>query len=298
MLSRSAIAGVVAVIVALAVSAAVGSASPAQKAQTDRTRAILVADQMLDHVVLPTGASEIPAAPRSTGDLLARPNVAFWVASQVDRHRFWTTGSSPAAAMASITSHLPKAARFLFGSGGSELMAAYSFPQVDPRSLGARQLVLEALGQASGPTVVRADAEVRYLAPRPYDQRVPTAARVLDITVGSNLERPLLSLTVTKRAVVRRIARIVDSLPFVGNETGVAFSCPAFTVTAPVDRFVFRPAAGPALATVTELASTPTEDYPCFETSLTIRGHREPPLLGGGLLLKQAGSLLHVRLSR
>jgi hypothetical protein len=175
----------------------------------------------------------------------------------------------------------------------------YAFPTIDRTSLGARQLVLEALGLSDGSTVVRADGEVRYIAPRPYDERIPAQARILDITVGSNLSRPLLSLTVTKASDVRRIARVVDDLPFVGNNSGVAFSCPSFSATFPVDRFIFRrTAGGTVLAKITESAATPTEDYPCFVTSLTIRGQHEPPLQDGGVLLKQAGSLLKVRLSR
>ena len=35
-------------------------------------------------------------------------------------------------------------------------------------------------------------------------------------------------MAVTNGADVRRIARVVDDLPFVGNEFGVAYSCPSF----------------------------------------------------------------------
>ena len=250
--------------------------------------------------MLPPGASRIPAAPVSAGDLLAQADEAFLIASQVDRHAFWTTTSPPQTAMESITAHLPGSAK-LVGHGyvGSELFATYAFPTVDRISLGARQLVLAVLGQSGGGSVIRADGEVRYIAPRPVDERIPPQARVLDITVGSNLSRPLLSLAVTNGVDVRRVALVVDDLPFVGNESGRVYSCPAFSSTFPIDRFVFRAAAGgPVLAKITELAATPPEDYPCFDTSLTIRGHHEPPLQDGGVLLKQAGSLLNVRLIR
>jgi hypothetical protein len=294
---------IVSLVVAVAVMAgcvAAGAASPVQTTRSNRARAVDAAEQLLGQVVLPAGASEIPAAPSAAGDLLARPDQAFWIASQVDRHVFWTTTSSPEAAMASIKAHLPQSAKLVgHGYGGSELFATYAVPTIDRTSLGARQLVLEVLGLSDGSTVVRADGEVRYIAPRPYDERIPAQARVLDITVGSNLSRPLLSLTVTKVSDVRRIARVVDDLPFVGNESGVGFSCPSFSASSPVDRFIFRSAPGGAvLARITELAATPTEDYPCFGTSLTIRGHHEPPLQDGGILLKQAGSLLRIRLSR
>ena len=289
-----------AAVVVMAAVVAVSIASPEQTTRSDRARAVKAAEQLLGQVVLPPGSSEIAAAPSAAGDLLARPDQAFWIASQVDRHAFWTTTSSAEATMASIKTHLPLGSRLVdHGYGGSELFATYAFPRIDRAAPGARQLVLEVLGLADGSTVVRADGEVRYTAPRPYGERVPSQARVLDVTVGSNLPRPLLSLTVTNRSDVLRIAHVVDHLPFVGNESGVAFSCPSFSATFPVDRFVFRAAPlGTALATITESAATPVEDYPCFVTSLTIPGHHEPPLQDGGILLHKAGALLKVRLTR
>lgn len=47
-----------------------------------------------------------------------------------------------------------------------------------------------------------------------------------------------------------------------------------------------------------ELAATPPVDYPCGGTSLTVCGRREALLQDGGILLKKAGLLLKVGLSR
>ncbi len=84
----------------------------------------------------------------------------------------------------------------------------------------------------------------------------------------------------------------------IANLRGVALSCPAIMV-APLDTFTFRSSpSGPALATVSELADNPTDGDPCFAAPFTIRGHREPGLLEGGRLLRQAGAILGVKLTR
>ena len=150
---------------------------------------------------------------------------------------------------------------------------------------------------AGGGTGVRADADVRYTGPRLPAQRIPRQSRVLEVTMPSYHSSPSLSVTVTNRSEVRRIAAIVDSLPFEAALHDVAFSCPDFMV-APTDTFTFRSSAtGPVLARVTEPANEPTVAEPCFITTLTIRGHGEPGLLEGGKLLRQAGAILGVKLT-
>ena len=108
--------------------------------------------------------------------------------------------------------------------------------------------------------------------------------------------KPLLSLTVTRRAEVRRIAAMVDRLPFAAA-LNVAIPCPAI-FPAPIDTFTFRATpAGAVLARVSEPADTPANADVCATAMLTIRGHRERALLEGGALLREAGALLGVKLT-
>jgi hypothetical protein len=284
--------------------AAVSATSPAQVLRANRRAASGAADQLLGDVVLPAGATEVPSEPAGDDHQLDRANTLTFFAAAVDRHRFWTTDASPRAVVASIEAHVPAGAKWS-GSGYSRttMFVAYSLPAVDVPVLGPRTLSVNAVELADGSTGVRVDANVRYSAPRLPAQRVPTRARALVITMTrspfgqSSPPPPLKSpLTITTRSEVRRIAAIVDGLPFVALN-GVAISCPAI-LPAAIVTFAFRSAPdGPVLATVTEASDTPTGAEPCFTTELTIRGHRELGLLEGGRLLRRAGAILGVKLT-
>ncbi len=280
----------------IAVVAASG-ASPRHATRAHRRAAGRVADQLLAGVVLPAGARKVPAEPAGDAHQLASPMFGVFFAAEIDRHAFWTTSAAPDAVIASFNAHLPAGAKPLgSGSGGGSAFAAYVLgAAAHPYTLGFRQLVVAAVTLGNGTTGVRADAEVRYTAPRPASQQVPSNARVLQITKRSQDSPPLLSVTVTRRSQVRRIAAMVNALPFVGRFSG-SFSCPYFGD--PVDAFIFRASSGGrVLARVSESAYTPAGASPCALTSLSIRGHQEPGLMDGGVLLRQAGALLGVRLT-
>ncbi len=276
-------------------------ASPADRtAQANREKATTVAAGLLRQA-RPPGTRPIAtsALAKDKQEGLTLPFGWLGVASMVDQHELWQTSSSPVAAVEQAVSRLPLGTRQLQrAEGGGEFLAYYRLPASDPRSLTTTEVSIQAVKESSE-TAVRLDAEVAYVAPRPQNLRIPSSARVLDITVGSNPKRPLLSLQVTSVSEVRRIAEMVNVLPFNAYLKGAAYNCPAILTTTPVDRFVFRRSTtGPILATVTESAMTPTIADPCGATKLVIRGHREPELQDGGRLLKQAGALLNVRLSR
>jgi hypothetical protein len=282
-------------------ASAVGAATPAQRLGADRRAATAAADALLNGVVLPADARPQASEPSGDAHQLARPFELFFYAAEVDRHAFWSTGAAPAAVIASVGAHLPPGARstasgFSSGNGSSSVFASYALPIVHPSVLGPRALVIDAVTLPGGITGVRADAVVRYLAPRLPAQRIPRAARLLEIrTVFAS--RVLRSLTVTRISQVRRIAAVIDGLPFAGGLKGIAIPCP-FIPAAPIVTFTFRAAATlPALAVVTEPADTPAGASPCTLTTLRIRGHREPPLLEGGVLLHRAGAILGVTLT-
>jgi hypothetical protein len=291
----------VTVVAGLISASAVGAATPAQQLGADRRAAVAAADALLNGVVLPADARPQASEPSGDAHQLARPLELFFYAAEVDRHAFWTTGAAPAAVIASVGAHLPPGARSTgsgssSGNGSSGVFVSYALPIVDPSALGPRALIIDAVTLPGGITGVRVDAVVRYLAPRLPSQRIPHAARLLDIRTAFG-SRVLRSLTVTRISQVRRIAAVVDTLPFAGGLKGIALPCP-FIPAAPIVTFTFRAAATrPALAAVTEAADTPAGASPCTLTTLTIRGRRDPPLLEGGVLLHRAGAILGVTLT-
>ena len=292
-----------AVVFGVADTASVRAASPAQVVRANQRAAATEAEQLLGELVLPAGATQSPAEPAGDAHQLAHAEELFFYAAEVERHEFWTTSASPNAVIASIEADLPAGARSA-GSGysGTSVVVSYTLPAVGAPALGPRSLVVQAVELAGGGTGVRADVTVRYTAPRVAAQRVPPQARVLEINVtggpqvtGSPYPSPP-PLIVTNRRDVKRIAAIVDGLPFVALH-GVAISCP-FIPASPIDTFTFRATeAGPVLAKVTLAADSPTDADPCFTATLRIRGHFEPGLLEGGRLLRRAGAILGVKLA-
>jgi hypothetical protein len=278
---------------------AVNGATPAQVVRANRQAATGAADHLLAQVVLPAGATEIPSEPKGDAQQLARPDELFIFAAEVDRHQFWTTAATPDAVIASIQANLPAGAQPTgSGDAGTSAFASYSLPALPPPTLGSPTVDVEAAQLTNGRTGVRADAVVRYSAPRLAAQRIPPQTSTVQITIANYGSAPVLSLTVNRRSEVRRVAAIVNQLPFAAPLRGVPISCPAMW-PAPLDTFTFRKSpTGPVLAQVSEPANTPTQPDPCAITTLTIRGHREPGLLAGGALLRRAGTVLGVKLTR
>jgi hypothetical protein len=293
---------VIAALLGIAGGAAVMAVTttPTQVLHANQTAAVTAAEQMLGQIVLPAGATQVQGEPAGDGYLLAHSFDLPIFAAEVDRHEFWTTSASPKAVIASVEANLPPGAKSSgegYNGQLTTIFVSYSLPTVNAPALGPRTLAVNAVELSNGSTGVRADAEVRYTAPRLPAQRIPPQARVLDVTMANYQSPPLLSRTVTNPAQVRRIAAVVDGLPFVASLRGVAFSCPALML-APTDTFAFRATAGgPALARVTAPANEPTTAGPCFITTLQIRGHSGPGLLEGGKLLRRAGAILGLRLT-
>jgi hypothetical protein len=252
--------------------------------------------------VMPAGSVRVSKLPRGASALRPPPPIRLWLQAQVDRHSLWTTNADPSSVFEWIRSHLP-ASWGLGGSGGSDSdgfeMGSIAAPTIEPRVLGTRQLAVDAVTLSNGKTAVRIDAEVQYLAPRTPAQRIPTGAKLLQITHGpAGSQSPQLARTVTESATLHRIAIDIDALPFGGNWRGAAFSCPGEATNIPIDTFSFRATAtGPVLARFFESADTPFTVDPCATASLTVRGHALPRVVDGGRLLQEVDRLLNMRLT-
>jgi len=107
---------------------------------------------------------------------------------------------------------------------------------------------------------------------------------------------PSLSLTVTNRVKVEKIAKAIDAL---ATAQPIAIACPNMPVDAPTVTFTFRASRrGPALARAGESASASGPIAPCEPMSFSLAGRALTPLLGGAAVVEQAQALLGVTLRR
>ena len=286
------IAGVAAVIAV--------AATPVQVRHANQTAAVSAAAQMLGEVVLPAGSNPVPSEPAGDEYLLAHPFEVPIFAAEVDRHEFWTTTASPKAVIASFEANLP--------AGAQRSPVGYSGPKrhvcdllaADRRRADARSAEHSASTRSSCRTGPRESERMPRFATRRRvcpTQRIPPQARVLDVTEANSHSSPLLSLTVhqPRAGPAHRVDRRRSPVRRVVARRGVLV--PGLDDRA--DRHVYLPGVldGPALAQVTEPSDWPTIAEPCFITTLSIRGHREPGLLEGGKLLRGAGAILGVKLT-
>ncbi len=143
-----------------------------------------------------------------------------------------------------------------------------------------------------------ADAKVQWIIPRPRGERMPSRARLLEVTVARPGAPPLATRTVTDRHRVHRIAAMIDRLQTVQPED---INCPSYPTDAPEVTFTFRAApGGPVLAHAQRTRRrTPLKPTtPCDPMTITIDGQRWAPLLGGASVVHAAQQMLHIKLQR
>jgi hypothetical protein len=148
-----------------------------------------------------------------------------------------------------------------------------------PGRLSTRSLLVEVVQLADGSTGLRADGEAVWITPRPASEHIPTGSRRLVVTAlrsGRVIQGPR---TVTSTGTIRRVVRLLNALP--AWQPG-AYSCPA--ERGPDIRLAFYPDRDRAAGSV-PLAVAVVDPTGCAVVSLTIRGHSQQPLGGGGLTL-------------
>lgn len=257
---------------------------------------------LLARVILPPGAMPTSKEPAGDDGALSGPPVTQAGVKVVDRHRWWTIPEPVSKVYGFVRSHVPPSAKLSTWSGppGSvgapaASFAAYAFPP-GIGYLPVRELAVAVVGLPGGSTGVRADAQVQWIIPRPRGERIPTRARVLEVTVARPGAAALVTRIVTDRRRVRRIAGLIDRLQTVQPE---AINCPSFPTNAPVVTFTFRAATGgPVLADASEPAYATEPTTPCDPMTITVLGRRWTPLLGGASVVHAAQEVLRIKLQR
>ena len=257
------------------------------------------AQALLAKLELPSGARRTQGAPRGTGSKLADPGVAIPSPDVVDRHAFWIVPAPVSEVLAFVEAHRPPASQ-LESSGSSNQgglttssFLRFAWPPV-PSVLYARSLSVTLVALPDSSTAIRADAGDMWDIPRPASERIPSQASVLDVSVARPGARPSLSLTVTDRTEVTKIAKTIDRLPTVQP---ITIACPDIQVDAAAVTFTFRASSrGPTLAQASEPTSASGPLAPCEPMRFTIAGRTLTPLLGGATVVEEAQVLLGVTL--
>jgi hypothetical protein len=180
---------------------------------------------LIQKVDLPAGAVAVNGNP-SSNEWLNSPQMAEDTPALVDAHQFYRVPDQQPDAVAEwIQSHVPAGSSLDGTEGGSGDFSAYSFafPSV-AGVLANRQLSVAIVPARGGGSAIRVDAEDIYWVPRPKSERVPKGVHLIDVTVQRMNPFSTSNLTVTNRAEVAKVIRLVDALP--PAQPGVT-ACPA-----------------------------------------------------------------------
>lgn len=179
-------------------------------------------------------------------------------------HRLWQARGSLDAVVAFLETHDPRGFRDLSSTYGTQR------PHSLIRTLahGPNRYLDETVVALPGRTLLRVDARVAWVYPRPATEEVPAATREIDIRT------PAESRGVKSPAEVATISRWFDALPV--SPPGIVVACPAEPAFADSISLSFRNSAGTQLAHATVPA---TRAWFCDPIGFTIGGRPQRPLV-------------------
>lgn len=271
----------------------------AQGPRGQRSRACFEAARLLPRVTLPASATPSPSEPAGDRGALRRPAITMAGMRLVDLHRFWTVSEPERAVYAFLVGHTPATAKQGYGmlsqpgpSGVLESSMSYVFPP-GAGYVPLRQLEVTVAALQDGGSGVRVDAQAQEIVSRPKGERIPVRVGVLDFTIGVSGKPPRVSRTVTSRALMHRIAAMIDRLQTVQPE---AISCPSYPLHPSMVTFTFRATPhGRVLARASEMAGAIEPTTPCDPMTLEIEGRQWKPLLGGAAVVHRVQRMLRLK---
>lgn len=233
-----------------------------------RAASLVLARKMLGQLRRPPGSRVV--RPHPVPRYLRQPAQGIGVIHRVDVKRFYAAPRSMQASYAYLRKHVPAGyRREVTGSGSQGSTTVVEFvvyaPKALPRGVDVANLVVEVVPGRHGGSVLRADGQVGWYPPRSAAEYLrPVGYHAVTITRTTQSSGHRTTRTFRSRAVITRLARILNSLP---ASDGGSMSCPP---QAPIVHLVFRPAAGhPRFAVTT---------FDCVTDSVTVGGRSQPDL--------------------
>ena len=279
-------------LLAILVFSASAQASPASWPFTaagiaNRAAAREDAAALLAALPIPPGATQSTEMPPGTPPILK----TVWRGSPtvVDDRSWLTAPGGPKALTKWMGQHPPPGVAFV--SGGTAVsfeteegasLVEFDWPQV-PNVLTHRALVAAAVPGPSGTSLIRVDALVAWLLPRPSQERIPASARFLEVIEQGSSQST--ALTISRPRVVRRLVDLINGFEIAQPEE----KCPEIQHSRYL-RLTFRARpGGPVLA---KASQSLLKISSCRGLALHIGGKSFPPLAEGQSLYKALGPML------
>jgi hypothetical protein len=266
----------------------IGSQAAGPTSTAARAPAIADARKRLDSFVPPPGSQRAGALPKSLR--LSSPLYTRGSPNFLDVHAFWIVPEPVEAVRRYLQENVPPGSELgIQGEEGDRGGVyrwdyAYEWPELAEVADG-RSLLVGVVAKGPGEAAIRADAQAIWLEPRPASERIPAAARILEVsrTLGGRTK----STTLRKPRAVAALARLIDGFGIVQREG--PHSCTLVPREQAIIRLVFRAAPGGPVLAETEQKSPASS---CDVLALTIRGKPQRPLLEGWALRQRLRRIL------
>ena len=188
---------------------------------TPQQRAIADAGAIFASFPVPPGARKFASPPGLGGPLVQRMLLVSQPQTDVvDTGGWWEAPGAPPAVLKWVQAHQPS--RFSQADGGKSWARGAPTITFDTFSLPAvlglldnRDLMVQAVADGKR-TALRVDAQVTWNPPRPASEVVPSAARVVTLSMVSYLGksgRPPAPVTISDPGKVRQIIALTNGLP-------------------------------------------------------------------------------------
>lgn len=242
----------------------------------------------LEGIALPPGAIPVSERPDGVTAELNGPPLEPASPNLVDRGRWWVLSGTAAEVLAWFRANPPSGAtQRLSGGGGGQGRGEFSFIGYEwPATLALswRTALVAAATRPEGGTALRIDTQAIWVEPHPASEKIPAAARVLEVEWDRPNGHDSTAGTTNSR-FIRSVAAELDELPIV--QPGL-IHCPFIPVDPPTVTLRFRARhGGPLLAK----AEQPLPPGGCTDMSVTIRGEREPALEKAGPVIARLRKL-------
>lgn len=259
----------------------------AGQASAGESEAVADAEARLAAVDVPPGA--IPVSERPQGiTVLGGPPEVSGSPNFVDRGKWWVLAESSSEVLEWFRANPPAGASQrisggLYGPGGEFSYLGFEWPETS--RLAWRMLTVAAATRPEGGSALRIDAQDVWLEQHPASEKIPKAARFLEIVWDRSKGRDSTGST-SNRRFIRSISGELDSLP-VAQAVGIVYGCSPLLPTATVTlRFRAR-RGGPDLATAVQRMPP----GPCSPMSMTIGGKRRAALVKAGPVIARLRKL-------